>query len=203
MPVLAIGACTQTTPSMMNESRIQVVEESIIDQIEYDQVDQAVITRMAQYYLKNATGPLDLTLTYNPKSKYFGRSKANNELSKLVSALRKKGVNSITTDVMPVPNASPLLIINYESATALAPADCGRTPGLNDYQTGRFIGDYKFGCGVETMFAKQIADPTDLYGNSQLGTRDARREANVVETYRTGQPSAPIEGVETNERIGN
>ncbi|MEM7618217.1 MAG: CpaD family pilus assembly lipoprotein, partial [Pseudomonadota bacterium] len=135
--------------------------------------------------------------------KYFGPKSAQRELNMIVSSLRKKGVDNVATSVMPVSGNKPMLIVTYESAVVLPPSDCDETPGLNDYQTGRFIGDYKFGCGVETMFAKQISDPNDLYGTEGLGKRDARREAIVVEGPASGTPNQPLEGVETNERLGN
>ncbi len=203
IPLMGVSACTQTTPSMMNSAPMTVSEETIIDQIPYADVNSATISRMADYYLNNSTGPLGLTLTYDPNSTKFTKSKASHEMSHLTQALRKKGVDSTTTNIMPMPNSVAMLIINYDMAVANAPADCGDTPGLYDNQTGRFIGEYKFGCGVETMFAKQISNPTDLYGNSEMGVAGARRAAIVVEGHAAGVRNEPLAGVETNERLGN
>jgi len=202
VPLMGLTACTQTTPSMMNSAPLTVSEETIIDQISFDAVTSATIAHMANYYLDNATGALGLALTYDPRSKSFGRSRATKEVAKLADILRHEGVETINTRVMPVANSEPVLVINYDSAVVNGPAGCGETPGLKDYQTGRFIGDYKFGCGVENMFAKQVSDPTDLYGNSGLGPRQARRAAIVVENDAAGVRNTSMQGVETNERLG-
>jgi len=196
------SACTQTTPSMMNSQPMTVSEEALIDQIPLRNINESSLNAMADYYLKNSSGPLDLTLTYDPNSKSFGPNSARHELGHIVSKLKSKGVRNISSTVMAAPNMDPFLIVTYSSAVANAPSDCGETPGLNDYQTGRFLGEYKFGCGVESMFAKQISDPNDLYGRSGLGPRDARRDANVIEGYSSGAEAPPLQGIETNERLG-
>ncbi len=200
---LTLSACTQTTPSMMNSNKLIVAQETVIDQIALEDMNNGIISRIADYYNKNATGALGVTVTYNPNAKGFGRTQANQEAKNIAASLKKYNVKSVMTETVAVPNSAPFVIINYDTTVALAPANCGETPGLEDYQTGRFIGDYKFGCGVETMFAKQIANPNDLYGNSGLGTRYARREANVIEGYAAGVERPTLSGVETNERIGN
>ena len=203
IPLVALGACTQTTPSMMNSNKLIVAQETIIDQIALTDMNKAIVSRIADYYNKNATGALGVTVTYDPNSNSFGRTQANREARDIAAALKQHNIKSVMTETVAIPNSEPFVIINYDTTVALAPANCGETPGLEDYQTGRFIGDYKFGCGVESMFAKQIAHPNDLYGNSRLGTRYARRDTNVVENYSAGVQLAPLNGVETNERIGN
>lgn len=198
-----LGACTQTTPSMMNSNKLIVAQETVVDQIALEDINDVTVSRIAQYYNKNANGSLGLTVTYDPNSKHFNKTQATIEARKIASSLKTYNVTSVLTETVAVPHSAPFVIINYDTTVALAPANCGETPGLEDYQTGRFIGDYKFGCGVETMFSKQIANPNDLYGNSGLGTRYARRESNVIEGYSAGVERPPLSGIETNERIGN
>ena len=201
---LGITACAeQHTPSMMNYEPLRVAEETVIDQIPAASINDSTIAMMADHYTKHANGPMDLTMTYNPKSRSFGKYSAGKKLKMVESKLRAKGIDTIYTNTMPVPNGDPMLVISYDTLKAMAPADCGKTPGLHDYQTGRFIEEYRFGCGVETMFAKQITNPSDLYGKSDMGERDGRRESVVTEPHMAGVPNTPIQGVETNERIGN
>jgi len=202
--VLTTTACSaQHTPSMMNREPLRVAQETVIDQLPLSAINDATIAAMANHYAKHANGPMDLTMTYNPKSKSYGKYSAGKTLKAVEGKLRQKGIDTIYTNTMPVPNSDPMLVISYDTLKAMAPADCGTTPGLYDYQTGRFIEEYKFGCGVETMFAKQISDPSDLYGKSDLDSRDGRRESIVTEPALAGVPNQPIQGIETNERIGN
>jgi type IV pilus biogenesis protein CpaD/CtpE len=72
-------------------------------------------------------------------------------------------------------------------------------PGLYSNETGRFIGDYKFGCGVETVFAKQIARPSDLEGRSEMGMRDARRDSVILENYSSGAVQQPLDGIDRSD----
>ncbi|MEM6811679.1 MAG: CpaD family pilus assembly lipoprotein [Pseudomonadota bacterium] len=201
--VILLGACTQTTPSMMNTSPITVAEEGIINQIPYKDITDETLSALATNYLKTANGALDLTMTYNPTSRSFTKYKAGQELKKIKNHLNQKGVESVIGQTMAVPNGDPTLIVTYNTLTAKAPDDCLPTPGLDQRETGRFIGEYKFGCGVDTMMARQITDPSDLYGKSGLPSRDARREATVIEPHLAGVPKDPIEGVEADSELGD
>jgi len=55
--------------------------------------------------------------------------------------------------------------------------------------------DYKIGCTVNTMIAKQVSRPGDLMGtvNSDLST-DGREAANIVAVKRTGAQNEPLQG---------
>ncbi len=194
-----LAACTQSTPSMMNSSRIQLSHETAVEQVPLSELTDTNLTILAKQYRQYGSGPLDLVMTYNPKARDFTAMKAVNELKRVEKVLRQKGVADLTTQTLAVPDGKPSLMVSFDTATALAPADCTPMPGLNDYQTGRFIGDYKFGCGVETAFSKQIARPADLEGNSDMGVRSGRRDANMIEGYSAGVPSAPLEGIERSD----
>ncbi|HPD83043.1 MAG TPA: CpaD family pilus assembly lipoprotein [Alphaproteobacteria bacterium] len=196
---LLVG-CTQTTPSMMNTSPMQLSHETVVEQIPVNQLNDDVISAIAAQYLKNAgENPLDLTMTYDPKSKSFTAMKALHELGRVKTALKSKGVTNVTTQTLAVPQGKASLMVSYDIINVHAAADCMPMPGLEHNETGRFIGEYKFGCGVDTMLARQIANPKDLEGNAGLATRDARRESIVVEDYGTAQPRTPLDGVERSD----
>lgn len=195
IPLLA--ACgPQHTPSMMNTSKIELSRETMLDQIQLKDLNEATLTALASHYDQNGNGPLDLTMTYDPKAKDFTAMKALHELKHVRAALNKKGVIDITTQTMAVPRGMPSLMVSYDVVKAQAPSDCTPMPGLDNNETGRFIGDYKFGCGVESLLAKQIARPTDLEGQDGLGKRDARRDSVMIEGYSAGVPNSRLEGVE-------
>jgi len=196
------AACTQTTPSMMNTTPLTVMEETMIDQVAYSDLTPATLDAIAAHYNKNGNSAVELTMTYDPSNKSFGKHSAGQALQKMKMGLDKRGVKMVNTDVMAVKDTNPTVIISYDVVTAQAPADCDETPGLYTNKTGRFVGDYKFGCGVETMFAKQIAHPADLLGNDGLGGENsARRATGVAEPYLAGVPRQPLEGVERDNTI--
>jgi type IV pilus biogenesis protein CpaD/CtpE len=204
LTLLGIAACTQSTPPMVNSRPLVVTDETVIDQIPLNAINDATLSALAGQYTKSSSGePLDLTMTFNPSSRTYTQNSATNTLAQVETVLRRKGVGNLRSQTMAVPNGDPVLIITYDALSALPPPGCPDTPGLYDYQTSRFIGDYPFGCGVETMFAKQITDPSDLLGVEGLSQREGRRAFNVVDPYAAGIPREPLTGVETNELVGN
>ncbi len=195
LPFLLI-ACTQTTPSMMNVSPVELSRETVVEQIPLEEINDGLLAQIANHHQKNSNSPLELTMTYDPKSKNFTAMNAVNELKRINKALRYKGVSNMVTQTVAVPEGNPSLMVSYDTVMAHAPSDCDPMPGLNNNQTGRFLGDYKFGCGVESMIARQIARPSDLEGNATLGPRDSRRDSAVIEEYSAGIPREPLEGIE-------
>lgn len=194
---IILGACAPLhTPSSMNSSPAQLSKEMIVEQIPMTMVTEAKLIDIADEYRKNATGPLDLVLSYDPRSTTYTAMAAVNDLKDIKASLHKKGIRDINTQTLSVTNAKPLLMINYDTVSALGPANCDQMPGLNDNETGRFIEGYKFGCSTETLLAKQIARPSDLEGNAEMSQRAARREAMVVEGQSAGVRNPPLQGVE-------
>lgn len=189
-------ACTQSTPSMMNVSPVEVAKETVVEQIALEDMNDSTLAQLANHYRKNGQGPLELTMTYDPKARDFTAMGAVNELKKVSHALKYKGVNNMVTQTLAVSEGKPSLMVSYDMIMAYAPSDCTPMPGLDNNLTGRDIGDYKFGCAVESMLARQIARPADLEGNATLGKRDARRESVVIEEYSAGVPRQPLEGIE-------
>ena len=194
-----LSACTQSTPSMMNTAKVELARETSVEQIPISEVNEANIGKLAHQYRKYGSGPLDLTMTFDPKSKDFTAMNARRALDVVEQDLRKNGVSNITAQTLAVPDGKASLMVSYDIVQAMAPSNCEPMPGLYNNETGRFIGDYKFGCGVETVFAKQIARPSDLEGRSEMGVRDARRDSVILENYSSGVTQQPLDGIERDD----
>lgn len=204
LPLIALGllsACTQTTPTMMNTSPVELVNEAVLEQVPAQDIDKINIDALAAQYRKSGNSPLDLTMTYDPAAKDFTAMNALHRLKDIKNKLYQKGVSNITAQTLAVPQGSPSLMISYDMVRAQAPSDCTPMPGLANNETGRFIGDYKFGCATESMIAKQIARPSDLQGNSVMDARAARRDSVVVEGYSAGVPREKLDGVERDDLV--
>ncbi len=185
----SLAACgRQSTPSMMNTSRPQLVPETTLEQIPVSQVSQGYLYKIADNYQRYGADTMHLSLAYDPASRQYGTMKAFEDLSSIKAKLQKLGVRSITGETVKSEGASPTLMITYDSVTAQAPAGCRNMPGFDDGLTTTQIGDYKFGCSVDTMLAKQIYRPSDLNGNNASDPVDGRRATNSVEYYRDVQP---------------
>ena len=192
MTVLAVCACTQSTPSMVNQNSVELVEETVIEQIALADINDVTISSIATQYRKYGNGPLELAIAYDPKSKTFTALSALQKLQEIKKKLARVGIKTVLTETISAENAKPVLLVSYDSVSAQAPSSCDPMPGI-DNTTTRFIGDYKFGCGIETMLARQISKPSDLKGNDQMDqTRSARRESVVQDRYNSGLPLDPL-----------
>jgi type IV pilus biogenesis protein CpaD/CtpE len=95
--------------------------------------------------------------------------RANDEAVRLSQAFRKEGVRDVLTSILPVreQGAESMVVVTYNGYQATAPANCGRMTGF-DGPVLEHDPDYKLGCTVETVFARQIANPSDLLVNRRL-----------------------------------
>lgn len=187
--VAALPACArQSTPSMMNTSRIQVMPETQMIQLPVAEIRDGHLYKIADDYARFGASSVQMSLAYDPNSKTYGAMQAFNDLSKYKTSLTKMGVRNISAETVKSEGSSPTLLLSYDSVSAAAPAGCRNMPGFDDGLTTAHIGDYKFGCSTETMLAKQIYRPADLLGNDASDPGDGRRAANSVEFYRQVTP---------------
>ena len=60
--------------------------------------------------------------------------------------------------------------------------------------------EYKLGCTVDTVFARQIARPKDLKGRGiSATTTEGRSASNIVDMERSGAPKEALEGETASE----
>lgn len=194
--IFVLGGCTQNTKSAMNTSPVEIKKQTVMEQIPVGQITDGVLSALANDYSRLGAGPLELTMAFDPKSKTFTAMSALNKLKEIKMKLARKGVKAVVTETLAIDNAKPALMISFDSVHAQAPSDCDVLPSITQNQTTRFLGEYKFGCSIETMLSKQIARPADLEGVDGLGdTGSGRRETNVIEPYAAGVPREPLEGI--------
>jgi len=187
--VVSLGACgRQNTPSMMNTSRPQLAPETSMVQLPVKDVGDGYLQRIAADYDRYGSSTLQLAVAYDPKSKDYGAMQAFKDLSRFKNTLAKMGVHSITAETLKTEGSEPTFMVMYDGVTAQAPAGCRNMPGFDDGLTDTQIGDYRFGCSVDTMLAKQIYRPSDLQGKGTADPIDGRRAANVVEYYKQVTP---------------
>ena len=151
---------------------------------------------LGRYYRSNGEGTVHVSVLYDPKSKTNTAMQASQEASRIAGLMRDHGIQDLEANILPVNNLGPEanVLMSFTSYSASAPEDCGRLPGYDDTDVS-FYEDYKLGCTVETVFARQIARPKDLMGNDDAGeTTDGRRASNIGEIYRSGAPNQPLEG---------
>ncbi|MEM7651271.1 MAG: CpaD family pilus assembly lipoprotein [Pseudomonadota bacterium] len=198
--VMMLTGCDLSEPTNLSQNRIQVEEEKFSDSIAVSSMNDAAIHGLASHYTKHGDSPLSLTVTYDPKSKTSNAMHASDAAARLSGDLRAKGVPDVQASILPVKDLGSEMhaMVSYTAYNALAPKDCKTMDGFEN-QTVNNDKDYRLGCTIDTVFARQIARPKDLKGQATSRTVDGRRMANTVETYRTGVPNEPLVGETASE----
>lgn len=194
--VLAVSACEMYSESAVSDRRLQVREESFSEQIPVQRANSEYVAKVAHDYSQSGSGPIELTITYDPQSKSNTAMRANDEAVRLSQAFRKEGVKNVLTSILPVreQGTESMVVVAYNGYQATAPANCGRMTGF-DGPVLEHDPDYKLGCTVETVFARQIANPSDLLGESKAPAySEGRSAANLVDSQRAGTFNKPLKG---------
>jgi len=184
-------------PPVLNESKIQVKEEAFLQDVAMSEVNAEFIAALAHHHNKHGGSTMDLLVTYDPRSYRNTAMNATNSVADIAAELREHGVTNVKAGVMPIKSQGDeaRLLVSYDSLTAHAPEGCDyEMPGMNGAPL-EHDEKYKYGCGIDTLLARQIAKPGDLLGRGQQDdTTDGRAAANIVELYRTGAQNEPLEG---------
>lgn len=200
---LLCGCARQSSPSMMNASRIQAVPETELQQIPVKNVSAGYLQKLADDYARYGAGAMQVSLAYDPATKNYSAVKAFQDLAKIKAGLGEYGVKNVKADTVKTDGQTdPVLLVSYDSVHAAAPAGCYNMPGFDDGLTTEKNVDYRFGCSVDTMLAKQIYRPSDLQGYDGHDLADGRRATNSVEYYRRVEPEeaeAPLERIERSD----
>ncbi len=195
---LSVAGCMDLyEPPTVNNSRIQVKEEAFIQDIAVSDINDEFIGSLARHYSKHGGSPMDILVTYDPRSYRNTAMMATNIAADMASSLRDYGVTNVKAGVMPIKSQGDeaRVLISYDAYTAHAPEGCDYAmPGMG----GASIEDdkkYKIGCGIDTLLARQVAKPADLLGRgAQESKSDGRPVTNVVDLYRKGEQNKPLEG---------
>ncbi len=180
------GRLGESMPSILNQNKAELVEQSVLDRRQINQVDEAYLDLLSEQARKYGEGPVELTMTYDPTSKSFTAMKAVNELETIKDKLNKKGIGNIISQTLPVEGQEPALLVAFDTVGVQPPSSCKQIPGLHDYNTTGYLEDYRIGCAVETNIARQIARPADLKGNDALEARDGRANTNIIDAREGG-----------------
>lgn len=199
---LALSACDMQSESRISYSPIQVVRGQYNETVLASGVDRGTAQAVADHYERHGNGPVDITITYGSGKK---ESSAMSEARRIAELLRSEGVNDIEMDVLPLadPDAPTQAMISYNQVTAHPPVDCGVHPadsrkdlaGSND---GRFE-TYRFGCGIDTYMAQQVARPRDLLGSTRDDPASADRYGSILKDYRDGKDRKDLKGQTASE----
>lgn len=182
-----LTGCSVESESWMNGQRVEIHEDQFSDTFETSKLDDEMLRAVAVYHQRYGNGPLVASVSYDPKSNKNNRLKAERESKRIAGILNRNGVDNIQIGTTAAAGSGDVstTVVTFAAMTAQAPAGCGMMPGYygpNDIQS-KASGqpDYRFGCSVETLIARQVTRPSDLLGKNGFETdADGRRQANVV-----------------------
>ncbi len=185
----------------LSHSKLQVQEEAIFEDVSVDKMDSDYIAALAEHYSKLGGGGVDLSVTYDPKSKTNTAMHASNHIARISGEFREHGIANLNTTILPVKGSGSVsrALVSYNAYAVKVPDDCEMMDGIEDRNIDPDE-NYRLGCTRDALLAKQIADPRDLTGRANASTvSDGRRAANIVERYRIGLPNDALEGESASE----
>lgn len=210
MCLATLGACTGQTymPSQTMPERVSVEEGRSATTLATEAVDRDALAKLANHYRRYGKGPVGMTITYQ---KWGGDSRHNGHQDAAWATLKaeefsnilrgQEGIKDVQVNIMPLKRVdTSRTIVHYHALSAAAPEGCEKMlPGYDHRKVGdtKHFEDYKYGCSIESLIARQIADPSDLLGREGLeGDNSGRRQGNIVEGsgYYSGQPNPPLGG---------
>lgn len=194
-----LTACSMDTPTDMPQYKKVRLESGPAEQsIPVAALDESALRTLADEYNGRGDGPLELTVTYDPRSRTNTAMNATEQAARIARGLRYNGVGQITTSILPV-NAQgddSRALVRYQAVTAHAPEGCQHMGGLGGHDVGPDE-NYEYGCSTQMLIARQISRPQDLAGNGGTVAADGRRQATMMEPYRRGEPLPDLEAAYT------
>ncbi len=195
--VFLLSACSLHAPGKITENRIRVEKKTFIQELDTDFVTADFLSNLATHYNKHGRGPINLMMGYDPQSRQNNAMAVSDTASEIARILRGRGVGYVEPSVIPIKDLGEKsrTIISYTYYDALVPKDCDVLVGYRKDMQIEADDEYKLGCTIETVFAKQIARPKDLAGHvDENDMSDGRRSSNIVDVYRAGVRNESLGG---------
>ena len=198
-----LSACSVESESWVNSNRLEIHNDQFTDTVPTEHMNEGLYHAIGEYYYRFGNGKLTALVSYDPNSKVNTKAKAEKAADKLRDGLAENGVRDAEVSIVASPATGDVstTLITFPAITAMAPQDCGTMPGYqqpNDIQSNPSAKpDYRFGCTVETLLARQVSRPSDLLGKQGFNNNsDARRQERVLSTrgYYGDKPNAPLQG---------
>ncbi len=192
---LTVSGCAFDFPSNYHPKRVELVTENYSQQYPTAALAGAQIDAIAADFRRYGNSEMEIIVTYDPRSKTNTAMKANDALARITDDLRRQGVPAVKGSLLPVEDMGDTsqAMVGYRSVTAQAPEGCTMLPSTGG---SRIDEDYRFGCSIESLLAKQISRPADLAGRAGSGDSDGRRQGAVVEGYSAGEANTGLSNAE-------
>lgn len=192
---LILSACSMEHDTFMSHNRLKLEHGPSYSTYKAADLHDDKLRALADDYRRYGNGPLELAVTYDPRSNFNTAMHATEEAARIARELRYLDIDNIETAILPVNGQGdhPQALIRYDAVTAHAPDDCFVMGGADGGPT--YVDEnYRQGCTIETLLARQIARPRDLAGRAGMDAADGRRQTETTEGYRAGETASPLSG---------
>ncbi len=193
-----VSGCDMYSAGSINKNPIQISKEFVSKSIFVVNVSDDVISDIARHYTKYSDSPMELVVTYDPKSQVNSAMWASNKVSDIAGILRGYGVTNLSAKILPVnlQGEGSQLFVSYYALSARAPKGCDIEMAGIDGDLERLNPDYKLGCAIDKMTALQVAKPAHLLGRGAVSNVvDGRATSNIIDGYRAGAQNDRLEGL--------
>jgi type IV pilus biogenesis protein CpaD/CtpE len=164
-----LSACSMEVPTQVSHSKAVVGTSEFRAEVPVEAVDNNLLAAVSEHYRRVGNGTVYLSVIHDAQASKKDVREANDSLDMIEEKLRGYGVSRVEGEILPVKDLGDVssLLVNFEQVHAMAPENCDSMPGYGiGSETGTgVLTDYNFGCQSETLFAQQIARPSDLLGN--------------------------------------
>lgn len=197
LSVLVLGACSPEKPWMMEDTNMntgpmRIIESRHVVKKPLAEFSDTDIADTARLYNRQGAGPVYIAVAYDDTiGKGIDRDTAA-RAQVLAEGLARAGVTQkIIVSTVQLEAPIPVAVIAFDTLEATGPAGCDELPSYERaaIANGSDGHDYRIGCGVKTIMARQVAYPSDLEGRAGLdGEADAERLTNIINNdYRKGE----------------
>ena len=201
---LPLAACDTGYRTHLQKDTFETRERSTLRESSYSSetptalLDKQALQDIGENYRQYGEGPVSVLVSYDPSAHTNTASHATMEAKRIARILMDTGVPEVKTDILPANGKGQpsTTVISYKTVVAQAPEDCQSMGGLDGKQTDANP-DYPIGCTMQMQMDQQIARPQDMQGRDGLDGGSARRQNNIVDTYKQGKPNPPLSGVQS------
>lgn len=188
--LLALGACTMTTPSQVRTGQMVVEETPAVLTRTLHDMTRADAVLLAKGYKNRGRGEMSATVSYDGADS-AALAATRKEIARVARDLQAEGVNRLQVEYVPVRDAAlkGQVVFTYAALNARAPDHCSRMPGYQGGEDLIAIRQYQISCESKSIMSQMIVRPEDLLGRDGKGGGTSRREAATVELYQDGEPN--------------
>lgn len=197
---LALSACDVSTPSQVQTGKIRVGERVVTETLDAAKVDPLRVKIVSSDIQRNGRGAVTITVPYLEG----GEAAARKQGAAYRKAFEGQGVKKVALALVPVTDdrVAGQVVVDYRAVVAAPAEKCTRIPGYVGADNLEEAVNYRFGCEMQALTTKMVADPTDLLGKESAQGGSSRRSGAIIEGYQSGTPQQPLDGMNASQ-VGN